>query len=109
MPPECRDWIGKLFARELTSLHTLATTLDKTVYPALEKAYPRARIVHVGYPRLSPPAGQPLQVMQRSWRAHVARYGGVQPFGEIIVGHSDNIGCLLEILIVIPSRGEAEP
>lgn len=38
----------------------LRTTLDEDVYPALRKAYPNARIVHVGYPRLTPAPGQPM-------------------------------------------------
>ncbi|HJR24559.1 MAG TPA: SGNH/GDSL hydrolase family protein [Acidimicrobiales bacterium] len=41
-------------------LTALADALVDTVYPALEAAYPNARIVHVGYPRLTPPPGDPV-------------------------------------------------
>ena len=40
------------------TLDQLATALDATLYPAITRAYPKARIVHVGYPRLTPPVGQ---------------------------------------------------
>ncbi len=39
-------------------LATLTDTLAGSVYPALVEAYPEARIAHVGYPRLTPEAGQ---------------------------------------------------
>ena len=39
-------------------LATLVETLTGSVYPALRTAYPEARIVHVGYPRLTPSAGE---------------------------------------------------
>jgi hypothetical protein len=39
-------------------LTTLSDYLAGTVYPALGKAYPNARIVHVGYPQLTPSVGQ---------------------------------------------------
>lgn len=44
---------------ELTdALATLTATLEDDVYPALEAAYPNARIAHVGYPRLTPAPGE---------------------------------------------------
>jgi lysophospholipase L1-like esterase len=45
----------------LGGLHALGTTLATSVYPALEQAYPNARIVHVGYPRLTPRTGRPVK------------------------------------------------
>jgi lysophospholipase L1-like esterase len=45
----------------LGGLHALGDTLTTRVYPALERAYPNARIVHVGYPRLTPKAGRPVK------------------------------------------------
>ncbi len=39
-------------------LATLVEQLTGSVYPALRVAYPEARIVHVGYPRLTPSAGE---------------------------------------------------
>lgn len=44
------------FAEPLTKLDTALRT---SLYPALHEAYPNARIVHVGYPRLTPPVGTP--------------------------------------------------
>lgn len=38
-------------------LRTLKAYLTVTLYPAIESAYPDARIVHVGYPRLTPKPG----------------------------------------------------
>jgi len=38
-------------------LVTLKRTLDTVIYPAIERAYPNARIVHVGYPRITPVPG----------------------------------------------------
>jgi lysophospholipase L1-like esterase len=40
-------------------LSTLRSRLESKIYPALEAAYPNARIVHVGYPRMTPPPGSP--------------------------------------------------
>jgi hypothetical protein len=37
-------------------LAQLAGALEHDVYPALRRAYPSARLVHVGYPRLTPPS-----------------------------------------------------
>ncbi len=42
------------------ALDQLATALDSNLYPAIARAYPKARIVHVGYPRLTPPVGQAI-------------------------------------------------
>ena len=39
-------------------LRTLRTNLRTSTYPALRGAYPDARLVHVGYPRLTPPVGE---------------------------------------------------
>ena len=44
------------FLARLTSL----TSALGDLYGQLETAYPRARIVHVGYPRLTPPPGDPV-------------------------------------------------
>lgn len=44
----------------VAKLATLESTLTSTVYPAVERAYPNARIVHVGYPRLTPAPGEPV-------------------------------------------------
>lgn len=44
-----------------TPLHDLSVRLADAVYPALEAAYPNARIVHVGYPFLAPAPGQPVR------------------------------------------------
>jgi lysophospholipase L1-like esterase len=46
-----------LFALGLSQLTERLTT---SVYPALRAAYPNARIVHVGYPRLTPAPGSPV-------------------------------------------------
>ncbi len=43
-------------AADLTTL----TSALPALYTALETAYPNARIVHVGYPRLVPPPGDPV-------------------------------------------------
>lgn len=40
------------------ALAALTTTLEDDVYPALQRAYPNARIAHVGYPRLTPAPGK---------------------------------------------------
>lgn len=40
-----------------TKLKNLTSFLTSTLYPAIESAYPEARIVHVGYPRLTPKPG----------------------------------------------------
>jgi lysophospholipase L1-like esterase len=45
----------------LGALHALGAMLTTAVYPALERAYPNARIVHVGYPRLTPEPGRPVK------------------------------------------------
>jgi lysophospholipase L1-like esterase len=42
-------------------LQQLSARLSTTVYPALRKAYPNARIVHVGYPRLTPATGTKVE------------------------------------------------
>jgi lysophospholipase L1-like esterase len=42
------------------ALSTLERTLVDTTYPALQRAFPNARLVHVGYPRLTPAAGQDI-------------------------------------------------
>jgi lysophospholipase L1-like esterase len=44
----------------LRKLGTLRTVLSAVVYPALRRAYPNARIVHVGYPRVIPSPGSDL-------------------------------------------------
>jgi lysophospholipase L1-like esterase len=41
-------------------VHALTDALRTSVYPALERAYPKASLVHVGYPRLTPAPGQPV-------------------------------------------------
>ncbi|MDQ2649713.1 MAG: SGNH/GDSL hydrolase family protein [Actinomycetota bacterium] len=48
--PESDDFQDKLEA--------LTDELADEVYPAVRAAYPRARIVHVGYPRLTPAPGE---------------------------------------------------
>jgi lysophospholipase L1-like esterase len=46
----------------IATLDALQVTLEDDVYPALRTAYPEARIVHVGYPRLTPASGDlPLE------------------------------------------------
>ena len=45
----------------LAGLDALSKALETTVYPALRAAYPNARIVHVGYPRLTPAPGKPVK------------------------------------------------
>jgi lysophospholipase L1-like esterase len=45
----------------LGALNNLSASLASGVYPALEKAYPHAKIVHVGYPRLTPASGKPVK------------------------------------------------
>lgn len=42
-------------SRFLAKLNVLSQNLRETVYPALKRAYPNARIIHVGYPGLVPP------------------------------------------------------
>ncbi len=56
----CVIWIcpSPTDAKLTTALTTLTTTLKDKVYPALHKAYPNARIAHVGYPRLTPAPGK---------------------------------------------------
>jgi lysophospholipase L1-like esterase len=44
----------------VAKLADLGSTLTTKVYPALARAYPNARIVHVGYPQLTPAPGQPV-------------------------------------------------
>ncbi|MBA2725631.1 MAG: PD40 domain-containing protein, partial [Actinobacteria bacterium] len=54
--PDRSDFLVKLVA--------LTETLKRVVYPRLERAYPNARIVHVGYPRLTPLRGStPINCM----------------------------------------------
>jgi lysophospholipase L1-like esterase len=43
------------------ALAALTTTLSTSVYPALQAAYPKARLAHVGYPRLTPAPGKPIE------------------------------------------------
>jgi lysophospholipase L1-like esterase len=43
------------------SLTTLTDRLTTSVYPAMAAAYPNARLVHVGYPRLTPAPGEPVE------------------------------------------------
>ncbi|HJR24400.1 MAG TPA: SGNH/GDSL hydrolase family protein [Acidimicrobiales bacterium] len=50
--PEDEDFVDALTA--------ITDTLVTTVYPALRTAYPEARLVHVGYPRLTPAPGRPV-------------------------------------------------
>ncbi len=48
----------------LLKLAILTETLKRVVYPRLIRAYPNARIVHVGYPRLTPLRGStPINCM----------------------------------------------
>ena len=42
-------------------VNALTDSLRVNVYPALERAYPKAEIVHVGYPRLTPAPGRPVE------------------------------------------------
>lgn len=42
----------------LAVLETITDRLADDVYPAIRSAFPNARIVHVGYPRLTPPPGE---------------------------------------------------
>jgi lysophospholipase L1-like esterase len=44
-----------------SGLQQLGDHLTTSVYPALRAAYPNARIVQVGYPRLTPAAGQKIK------------------------------------------------
>jgi lysophospholipase L1-like esterase len=53
----CPDPEGKAFT---ASVAALREALVSTVHPALRVAYPKARIVHVGYPRLTPAPGEPV-------------------------------------------------
>jgi hypothetical protein len=53
----CGNLPDRGFRRKVSRL---GTTLVTSVYPALRRAYPNARIVHVGYPRITPPAGDPV-------------------------------------------------
>ena len=43
------------------ALAGITKRLVEEVYPALRTAYPRAKLVHVGYPRATPAAGEPVQ------------------------------------------------
>lgn len=52
-PPDEEDFADRLAM--------LTETLTGTVYPALRAAYPEARLVHVGYPRLTPAPGKPVE------------------------------------------------
>ena len=57
----CVVWIcpSPTDSKLTSSLTTLTKALKDKVYPALRKAYPNARIAHVGYPRLTPAPGKP--------------------------------------------------
>jgi lysophospholipase L1-like esterase len=44
----------------VAKLATLESVLVSSVHPALAEAYPAATILHVGYPRLTPPPGDPV-------------------------------------------------
>ncbi|MDP1819171.1 MAG: SGNH/GDSL hydrolase family protein [Acidimicrobiales bacterium] len=66
-------------------LAELTTTLATEVYPRLAAAYPRARLVHVGYPRLTPAAGEP--VVDCSWLSGDERSAAA----DIVTGLNDAV------------------
>ena len=57
------------FARRIaaSALPGYQAALSRDIYPALERAYPNARIVHIGYPRITPPVGAPVNHFQCPW------------------------------------------
>ena len=66
---DCSPFVG---SQELTdALDQLTDRLVEDVYPALRAAYPNARLVHVGYARLTPAAGEDIQACP--WLAGPAR------------------------------------
>jgi lysophospholipase L1-like esterase len=52
----CPSPTDPAFVADLAAMQTALGTL----YGQLEAAYPSARIIHVGYPRLTPPPGDPV-------------------------------------------------
>lgn len=62
-------------------LATLKTVLSAVVYPALRRAYPNARIVHVGYPRVIPAPGSPLT--RCSWLSRDEQAAAEQIVGQL--------------------------
>jgi lysophospholipase L1-like esterase len=55
---DCPSPTDAAFAGKLAAL---SNRLTDELYPALRTAYPKAEIVHVGYPRLTPPTGDPVE------------------------------------------------
>jgi lysophospholipase L1-like esterase len=53
---DCSDVPGR--SEFVATLRTVTDQLADQVYPAIRAAFPDARIVHVGYPRLTPAPGQ---------------------------------------------------
>jgi lysophospholipase L1-like esterase len=58
-------FVGSCYTREtreriIPRLAALTQALTTTVYPAIEAAFPNARIAHVGYPQMTPDPGDPL-------------------------------------------------
>jgi lysophospholipase L1-like esterase len=53
--------LARCAAPDEESLAALTEELTTSVYPALHAAFPKARIVHVGYPRLTPAPGKPVE------------------------------------------------
>jgi lysophospholipase L1-like esterase len=76
------------------TLEALVNRLLAEVYPALRAAYPEARIVHVGYPRLTPGgAGDlPLECIWLSTAERVAAIAIVDELNEAIEAAADLSG-----------------
>jgi lysophospholipase L1-like esterase len=55
---DCSDVPGS--SDFIATLTALTDRLATELYPAIRTAYPNARILHVGYPQLTPPPGEPL-------------------------------------------------
>jgi lysophospholipase L1-like esterase len=55
---DCSDVPGS--ADFQATLQAITDRLADELYPAIRDAFPNARIVHVGYPRLTPAPGEPL-------------------------------------------------
>lgn len=64
---DCPDPASAEITAALAALHT---QLVDGVYPKLRRAYPNARLVHVGYPRLTPNVGGPGLPVTCSWLLH---------------------------------------
>jgi lysophospholipase L1-like esterase len=57
-------------------LANLKTSLGNTIYPALKRSYPSARLVHVGYPRITPLPG--VTPYQCGWLGKDEQEAGVK-------------------------------